>query len=172
MNRQQKALVIETLKKDFTDSKGSFFVGYRGLTVSQIRQLRSELRQNGGTLKVAKMRLVKRAIEGVEGADALNEYCKDQLGVVFVIDETSEVAKVLHQFSKKHKALRLVVCCLDSQLLDEKAIVRIASLPSKEVLLAQVCGAVKAPLAGFVQVLNVMILRLLWALKQIQDKKQ
>ncbi len=172
MNRQQKEEVIKTLQKDFSDSTGSFFVRYSGLTVKQMQQLRGMLREKGGTLKVAKMRLVKRALIGLEDVDFLLPYCKDQLGVVFSIEEFSPVAKVLHEFAKKNEALRLIVGSLDSQLLNEEAIVRIASLPSKGILLAQVCGTVKAPLVGFVRALNMLITRLLWVLKEIERKKQ
>src|SRR5579863_4960550 len=104
MNRQQKELVVEVFHKDFLASKGSFFVDYCGLTVAQMQQLRKELRQKGGTLKIAKMRLVKRALSGVDGADALGSYCKNQVGVVFAQDasEVSGVAKTLSDFSKEN----------------------------------------------------------------------
>ncbi len=171
MNRQQKEVVIETLRKDFSDSKGSFLVSYSGLTVGQMQKLRRELREKGGQLKVAKMRLIKRALTGMEDVESLVPFCREQLGVVFVTDESSGVAKVLQEFAKKNELLRLVVGYVDSQLLDEASIIRIASLPSKAILLAQVCGTVKAPLSSFVNVLNLLIIRLLWVLKEVGKKK-
>ena len=172
MNRQQKEEVIKTLQKGFSDSTGLCFVRYSGLTVKQMQQLRGMLREKGGTLKVAKMRLVKRALTGLENMESLSPYCKDQLGVVFATEEFPPVAKVLHEFAKKNEVLRLIVGSLDSQLLNKEAIIRIASLPPREILLAQVCGTVKAPLVGFVRVLNMLITRLLWVLKEIESKKQ
>jgi large subunit ribosomal protein L10 len=174
MNRQQKESVVELFHENFLTSKGSFFVDYCGLTVVQMQQLRQQLRKKGGTLKIAKMRLVKRAIAGVDGLDNLVSHCKNQVGVVFAHDaaEVSGVAKTLSDFAKKNQQLGLVVGCLDAQLLDQAAIVRIASLPSKEVLLAQVCGTLNAPLTGFVHGLNFMIVRLLLALKELEKQKQ
>ena len=64
------------------------------------------------------------------------------------------------------KHLSLVVGCVDAQLLDKAAIARIASLPSKEVLLAQVCGTLKAPLTSFVYGLNAMIVQLVGCFKR------
>src|SRR5213075_729593 len=174
MNRQQKESVVELFHKNFSTNKGSFFVDYCGLTVVQMQQLRRQLREKGGTLKIAKMRLVRRALEGVTGLDVLVSHCKNQVGVVFAHDasEVSGVAKTLSDFANKNQAFGLVVGCLDAQLLDKVAIVRIATLPSKEVLLAQVCGTLNAPMAGFVYGLNFMIMRLLIALKELEKQKQ
>lgn len=173
MNRQQKELVVDSFHKNFSTNKGSFFVDYSGLSVAQMQQLRRQLRVKGGSLKVAKMRLVKKALATVEGFNVLLPHCKNQLGVVFVHDasEVSGIAKTLNDFSKTNEAFDLVVGCVDAQLLDAAAITRIASLPSKEVLLAQVCGALNAPLASFVHVLNAMTLRLVVALKEIEKQK-
>jgi large subunit ribosomal protein L10 len=71
MNRQQKELVVDLFNKDFSTSKGSFFVEYSGLTVAQMQRLRKQLREKGGSLKIAKMRLVKRALNGIAGSDEL-----------------------------------------------------------------------------------------------------
>ena len=62
MNRQQKESVVELFHKDFLANKGTFFVDYTGLTVGQMQELRRQLRQKGGRLKLLKMRLVKRAL--------------------------------------------------------------------------------------------------------------
>jgi large subunit ribosomal protein L10 len=174
MNRQQKELVVELFQKDFLANKGTFFVNYSGLTVPQMQQLRRQLREKGGALKIAKMRLVKRALADVDGVDVLVSHCKNQLGVVFAYDaaEISGVAKTLSDFSKKNEALGLVAGCVDAQLLDKTAIVRIASLPSKEVLLAQLCGTLNAPLTSLVCGLNSMLVKLLVALKEIEKQKQ
>jgi large subunit ribosomal protein L10 len=174
MNRQQKELVVELFEKNFLTNKGAFFVNYSGLTVAQMQQLRRQLREKGGALKIAKMRLVRRALAKVDGAEGLFSYCKNQVGVVFAHDssEVSGVAKTLSDFSKKNESLGLVAGCVDAQLLDKTAIVRIASLPSKEVLLAQLCGALNAPLTSFVFGLNSMIAKLLFALKAIEKQKQ
>ena len=174
MNRQQKESVIELFHKDFLANKGTFLVNYSGLTVGQMQQLRRVLRQKGGALKVAKMRLVKRALEDVTGVSELLPYCKNQVGVVFAYDasEVSGVAKALNDFAKKNEALGLVVGCVDARLLDKVAIDRIANLPSKEVLLAQLCGTLNAPMTSLVCGLNSVLVKMLVALKEIEKQKQ
>lgn len=170
MNRQQKELVVLSLKKSFIASRASFLIGFRGLTVGQMQDLRRTLKKKGGELKVTKARLIKRAVEGNK-TEVLTPFCKDQIGVIFVSNEISEVAKVLYNFSKKQEALRLIVGFLDTQLLNTQEIIRIASLPSREILLAQVCGAIKAPVTNFIMVLRMPILKFLWLLKQLIEKK-
>jgi len=174
MNLQQKELVVESFHKDFLKNKGTFFVNYSGLTVGQMQQLRRQLREKGGALKIAKMRLVRRALANIEGADGLLSHCKNQVGVVFAFDsaEVSGVAKSLNDFSKKNESLGLVIGCMDAQLLDKTAIIRIASLPSREVLLAQLCGTLNAPLTSLVCGLNSMMVKLVVALKEVEKQKQ
>ena len=174
MNRQQKSSVVEIFHKDFLANKGTFFVNYSGLTVNEMQQLRRQLRQKGGALKIAKMRLVKRALADIEGAEGLISHCKNQVGVVFAFDaaEVSGIAKTLNDFSKENEALGLVIGCVDARLLDKAAISRIASLPPKEVLLAQLCGTLNAPLTSFVFGLNSVMVKFLLALKEVEKQKQ
>ena len=171
MNRQQKELVVKSLYNNFSHSQAMFLVGFRGMTVEQIQTLRSRLREKGGVFKVAKVRLMKRAIEDMQDVNMLMPFLKGQVGVVFVSDEPSHVAKVLHDFSKGNEALALVSGCLDSKLLDSATISRIATLPSREILLAQVCGTMKAPVSGLVTALNMLMLKLVFVLKQVNEKK-
>jgi len=172
MNRQQKEQVVESLKNDFLNSQATFIVGYKGLDVAKMQSLRSELRQKGGLLKVTKARLMKRAVEGQADVDQLSPYFKEQIGLVFANEDFSEVAKILSDFSKENKALSLVVGYLETQLVDKERISQIASLPPKEVLLGHLCGALNAPISGVVRSLNMIILKLLFALKQMGDQKK
>src|ERR1700722_18081593 len=157
MNRDQKSIVIDTLKNDFLNSKASFVVGYKGLTVKQLQALRKELHAQHGTFKVAKGRLIKRAVMDIDNVTDLSPYIKEQIGVVFVNDQAPAVAKVLHDFAKKNNALLLVAGYFDSQVVRSEMIARIATLPSKEVLLAQLCGTLNAPVAKFTYLLNMQI---------------
>lgn len=172
MNRQQKELVVSSLRDSFLQNKAAFVVGFKGLTVSQMRSLRGELRQHGGTLKVAKASLMRRAIVEIDGVNELSPFLKEQIGIVFSAKDSSAVAKALQAFAKANPSLHLVVGCMDSMLLDKSSVERIASLPSREVMLAIACGTIKAPITGLVGTLSMLTMRLLWTLKQIETKKQ
>lgn len=154
MNRQQKDLLVGLLRDKFEQSDASFFVGIKGLTVNETQKLRSQLRSKGARLQVAKVRLMKRAMhEGDQSADLL-AYLKNQIGIVFVSKEIAPVAKVLHDFSKNHNALQLVAGCVDNKIYNGSMVAKIASLPSREVLLAQLCGALKSQLIRLVLVIK------------------
>lgn len=156
MNRQDKIAVVESLHNNFSNSQAAFVVGVKGLTVAQMHKLRNELRKKGGSFKVAKARLIKRAAQGLQGPEALMGSYKDQIGLVFAMQEASGIAKVLHDFSKENEALRVLTGFMDSQVLDSATITRIASLPSREIMLAIVCGTLKAPIQRFVGVLAAL----------------
>jgi len=160
MNREQKAIIIDSIKKDFAQSEASFIVGYKGLTVKQLQALRKELRSKNGTFRVAKGRLIKIAVNGLDGISELTPYFKEQIGVVFADQQAPAVAKVLYDFSKKNDAFKLVAGFFDARVLPTKDIERIATLPSREVLLAQVC-----------YVLNMQMVRLLWTLQKVAEAK-
>lgn len=156
MNRQEKEQVIKSLKNEFAESQASFLVGYKGLTVAQVQALRRKLRSQGGEFKVVKARLMKRAAEGVVGAQELEPYFKNQVALVFVNKEVAPIAKTLVDFSKENTALMIVVGCADKQLMEAGDIKLLASLPSREVLLAQLCGVLMAPIATMARTVKLV----------------
>ncbi len=171
MNRQEKEKAIEQLKADFANSQASIVVDYKGLTVSQMSALRKNLRQSGASLKVAKLTLVKRALSDNAAIAALSDRLKEQLAIVFIGSESPAVAKALLEFSKKHEKLDVIAGSLQASILTKSEILELAKLPSKEVLIAQLLGTLQAPVTGLVCVLNMLVLRLLFVLKEIENKK-
>jgi large subunit ribosomal protein L10 len=116
---------------------------------------------------------MKLAVEGISGTQGLAPHFKEQVGLVFASDEFTSVAKVLSEFSDKNKALSLVGGCLESdQIIDRAGILKIATLPSKDVLLGQVCATLNAPIAGLAIALNMTMLKLVWSLKKLSDQKK
>lgn len=156
MNRQQKEQVIESLKDNFQNKAASFLVGVKGLTVTQLEQLRGGLRDKGGKLKIAKVRLAKRAISDMEGMQDLDVSMKEQLGFVFADSEGPAVAKVLHKFAKNNEALELVAGYFENSVLDKDNIVEIALLPSREELLAMVARVLNEPIAKFARAIQAV----------------
>jgi large subunit ribosomal protein L10 len=171
MNRQQKALLIDYLKQEFTECPGSFLIGYQGMTVADMQTLRKELRQAGSAIKVAKNRLARRAIDGLEGASELSPLLKQQLGIVFAHKDPAATAKLLHDFSKKKNTLKLVAGCVERELLTKEDVVILAQLPPREVLLAQLLGTMQAPIATYARLLHALLARLLYVTQAIADKK-
>lgn len=164
MNRQKKEDVVIELKNNFSESQASFLVNYSGLTVAELQSLRRTLHEKKATFKVAKARLMKIAVadlaEKDENMETFRSMFNDQVGLVFTKDEAPAVAKDLTQFSKKHAKLQVVSAVFESKFLSKDAITAIASLPSREVLLAMVAGTLKEPMAKFARLLQALLEKL------------
>ena len=172
MNRQQKEVLVGSLQKQFNASIASYVVGYRGLSVNAVRDLRAKLRPHGAQLKVAKMRLMKRAIAAAPEMQAVAPFLCEQRAVVFVAQEPTAVAKTLFDFAKEHEQLNVIVGYVDQEIFDAAGIKILATLPSKDVLRAQVLGAMQAPISQCVGLLQLLVVRLLLVLQQINQKKE
>lgn len=157
MNRQEKTHVVDELQWKLQECSSAFVVNYKGLKVNEVQKLRRTLAAQGGELKVAKARIMKRAVETVDGMKVLNEHLKNQIALVFSKAEAPSIAKVLYDFSKEHGALDIVVGFSDAKLLNKEDVILIASLPSREVLLAKLCGVLMAPLSAFARAVDQIV---------------
>ena len=172
MNRQDKQLAIKSIKDDFKNSQASFLIGVQGLTVEAVHGLRKGLHSKGAQLKVSKNTLLKLAISEMEGLTSLAPHFKDQIAIVFARDESPAIAQLIYSAAKANEKLTIVAGSLNDKVIDKSQIEFLATLPSREVLLGQVCGTLKAPISGYVSILNQLILRLLWVLKKASEKQQ
>lgn len=172
MNRQEKQRIIDLIKQDFASSQASFIVNMQGMTVEAVQQLRRELHAKKGTIKVAKNTLLKRATNEIAGINELAPYFKDQIAVVFATNEAPAVAKILFNTAKKQTHLKLKAGALDARVISVEDIEFLAALPSREILLAQLCGTLNAPIQQTASLLNQLIARLLYVLNEIEKKKQ
>jgi large subunit ribosomal protein L10 len=172
VNREKKLEVINSLEKSFASNDAAFIVNFQGMNVAQMEELRRAIRRDGGSVQVAKARLTKRAYQQVnaQGAQGLDLF-KNQVGFVFAPTDSSKFAKTLHAFSQKNVALKVVGCMIGSHIYDHASFVKIASLPSREIILGQLCGILKAPMRNCVGVLNMILLRLLLVLRQVANNK-
>ena len=170
MNRQQKEAVVASFKELFTNSQASFLVRYKGLDVKGMSDLRTKLRENGGELKVTKARLMKLAAEGIEGIDAFKDEFKEQVALVFAYGEVPTVAKQVVEFSKENKALEVLSGFFESKVLSSEEVMYFATLPSREVLLAQVASLLQAPASNLARALTSPMQQLASGLKQLSER--
>ncbi|MCK4549073.1 MAG: 50S ribosomal protein L10 [Candidatus Krumholzibacteria bacterium] len=161
---------VEELKAMIQDAKSIILNDFTGLNVADISELRRQCRENGIEFRVIKNTLAKRSFEelGIEGMDVLLEG-----PTAFAVSTVDEVAPahVLKKFADEYKLPRFKGGYVAGRILDEKETVRLASLPSREVLLTQVVGTFQAPLQGLVGVLNASLRDLVGVLDAIKEKK-
>jgi large subunit ribosomal protein L10 len=171
MNRQEKLSIIDAVKEDFQVSQAAFIVGTQGMDVVSIQKLRMGLYAKQGTMKVVKNTLLVKATEDLPGIADLHPLFKKQIAVVFARYEAPAIAKLLYDATKDGQKLTLIGGALEAKMISSMQIEHLANLPSREVLLAQLCGTLNAPIASYVRVLNELIARFARVLKQIENTK-
>jgi len=172
MNRQEKETLIGVVKRDFKESQAAFVVGTKGLSVSAVQELRSQLFAKNGKMKVVKNTLLRKAVADLDGIKDLDSLFKKQIAVVFATEEAPAIAKVLFDIADKGKVLSLLGGTLDSKLMTSAQIEALAKLPSKDVLLGMLSGTLNAPLTNYVRLLNELIARFVRVLKAVEATKQ
>ena len=171
MNRQDKELLVGSLTERLSKSQAVFLVQVQGLTVAQLQSLRRGVSQRGGQVEVAKNTLLARASQGVAGVEELTPYYTQQIAVVFANSDVPGVARVIYDASKEIEKLSVTIGCFEGQVIGSDEMVFLATLPPREVLLAQVCGGLMAPVTATVSIMHQMIARLLWVLQQASEKE-
>jgi large subunit ribosomal protein L10 len=172
MNRQQKDTAISDVKDYLTRSQAAFLVNYKGLTVAQLQKFRKELRVEDGVFKVTKARLMKLAADKIEAGEGFKENFKDQVGLVFALQEAPPVAKVIRTFAKENEALEIVVGYFENHVISKEEVISLASVPSKNVLFGRLAGALQSPLSGLAFTLSAVVSKLAYALDAVVKKKK
>ncbi|MES1147445.1 MAG: 50S ribosomal protein L10 [bacterium] len=155
MPTDAKAAVIETTREKYSRARGVLFTEYRGLKVKELQLLRKQLVEKGGELHVVKNTLFKIAA-GEDGAKIPDTLSSGPTAVTFIYENESDCAKALLDFAKTHKSLVIKGGLVSGKALDEKSVEELSKLPPREVLLAQVIGAIAAPLTELVGVVEAI----------------
>ena len=169
MNRDEKAAVIDRIAGELEASQAVFAVDYRGITVSQVADLRARLRAADATFSVVKNSLTERAADKA-GAEALKSVLEGPTALTFVRGDAAAAAKALSDAQRVTEVLAFKGGLMDGQVVGPDEIRAIAKLPSREVLYAQLVGTVAAPLNGLARTLNALISGIAVQLGQIRDQ--
>jgi len=168
--RPEKVAVVDEVRERLEGSTASVVTEYRGLTVGQLAELRQSLRAAGADYKIFKNTLVRRAIDGSPHAP-LEELLTGPTGITFVSGDVSAVAKTLRDFSRANANLVIKGGLLDGTVLSSSQLGALADLPSREVLLARLAGAIAAPMTQLAGLLQALPRNLAYGLKALVDQK-
>ena len=169
--RPEKRAIVEDVKDKLSRAKGVVLTEYRGLNVEQLSDLRRKLRAQGVEYHVLKNTLVRRAVDEI-GMEDLEPYLVGPTAIAFGYDDAVAPAKVLMEFTRGVKNFVIKAGVVEGKVFDASGVRSIATLPSREVLLAKVVGGFQAPISGLVFVLNGPIQKLAMALAQIAQQKE
>lgn len=168
--RPEKVAVVEEVRERLAGASAAILTEYRGLPVSQMEVLRRALGAAGGEYRIYKNTLVRRAA-AESGIEALEGLLEGPTGIAFVRDDVAAVAKALRDFSRANPALVVKGGLLGTELIDARQTAALADLPSREALLAQIAGALAAPMQRFAGLLQALPQNLAYALSALIDKR-
>ncbi|WP_433329422.1 50S ribosomal protein L10 [Spirillospora sp. CA-294931] len=155
MAKAEKAAAIAELKDEFTSSSGAVLTEYRGLTVAQLKELRTNLGETA-RFAVVKNTLTKRAANEAGIDEQFRELLEGPSAIAFVRGDVVEAAKSLRDFAKANPHLVIKGGFIDGQSMDAAEVTKLADLESREVLLAKLAGAMKGTMANAAAVLNAL----------------
>ena len=143
MNKEQKQNYINEMTKQFENSKAVMVTHYQGLTMPQLDELRSKMREHGIIFKITKNRITKLALEKTSRKDLSNLFSGPT--AVAMSDDAITSAKILTNFSKENQNLKILGGIMGKDLLDVAGVKNIATLPSLDEARAKIVGILRSP---------------------------
>ena len=151
MTKEQKKIYIDEMSKQFENSKAVMVTHYQGLTMPQIDELRSKMREHGIIFKITKNRITKLALEKTR--------CKDLAGLftgptaVAFGEDAIISARILSKFAKDNENLKLIGGIMENEVLDQAGVQNVATLPTLDEARANIVGILNAPASKLVSIL-------------------
>lgn len=170
MKRTEKEQLVAQWSEKFKMAKAVILTEYRGLKVSELTELKREVRKLAGDLRVVKNRLVKRALQGSELA-ALEEHFKGPTAVAVSAGDPVNLSKLLAKYVGSFAPFKFKVGFLSGKIISAREIENLSKLPSKEELYAKLLGTLAAPATNLARLLQAVPQKLARTLKEIEKQK-
>lgn len=157
---EKKAQQVDELADKISKSVAGIIVDYKGINVADDTKLRKELREAGVDYSVVKNTLLKRAADKA-GLSGIDDVLSGTTAIALSSEDRVAPARILGKYAKRVETFNIKTGYLDGAVIDDATIKTLASLPSREVLLATVCNVFNAPISAFAR-----------AIQAVADKKQ
>ena len=171
MNRNEKSDIVSEVKEMIDKSTGIFLTNYCGNNVEDISDLRTAFRKEGVKYKVFKNTLFRRALEETGKYDKLSDHLVGMTGFAFAGENPIAPAKIIKEYFDNNKKLSLKGCYIEDEYFDGNQLNKLASIPSKNELVASILGSVMAPASGIVGALNAVMRDLVSVIGEISKIK-
>lgn len=166
-----KDIMIGEILSDIKERPNFFITDFMGSSVSDLENVRKSLRPAQGTFLVVKNSMINVVLDQLKLEEA-KKLIDGGVGISLSGEDIVATSKVLVNFSKTHEKFKIKGAVIDGKLMTVDKIKEMASLPSKEVLLAQVVGGIKAPITGFVSVLGGMLRNFVYVVDAVKKSKE
>ena len=170
MDRAQKEKVVEELGQIFESSGVVVVSHYAGLTVAEMQDLRAQMREAGGSVRVAKNRLAKIALSGtaIEGMGDL----LTGMTVLSYSEDPVAAAKAAEAYAKENDKFVILGGAMDGSILDPAGVKTVASMPSREELIASIVGCIGAPASNIAGAIGAPASNIASILSTIEEKAE
>ena len=171
MNRTEKQTAIDALAAKLGAARSIYVTDYAGLNVHNVTELRRRLRRAGVEYLVVKNTLALRALKSssIAGLDA---FFAGPTAVALTHTDAAAAAKVLTDFAKEFQRPAVKAAVVDGREVTPEQVKRLAQLPPRDVLLAQLAGALQAPLAGFAGALTGLLSTFVGAVEALRTQRE
>ena len=170
MDRAQKEKVVEELGQIFESSGVVVVAHYAGLTVAEMQDLRGRMRDAGGSVRVAKNRLAKIALEGKPNASLAD--LLTGMTVLAYSEDPVAAAKVAEGFAKDNKNFEVLGGAMGETALDRDGVKAVSEMPSREELIAQIAGCIGAPAANIAGAIGAPASNIASILSTIEERAE
>ena len=151
MPTEAKKEKVARVKEYFERADSFFITEYHGLKVSEMTDLRARLRESDARLVIEKNTLVRVAARDLK-IEGIEDHLTGSTAIAFVFGDPAASAKALHESFKKRELPVVKLVSLDGEIMDGARVKQLANLPTRDELIAQVMGAIEAPIAEFISV--------------------
>ena len=170
LNLEEKKAVVEEVAAQVAGAKAIVLAEYRGLEVGNMTELRRHARRSGVYLRVLKNTLARRAVKDTPFAKLADQMVGPL--VYGISSDPVATAKVMNEFAKGNDKFVIKAGAMPNAVISPKEVAALASLPSREELLAKLLGTMQAPIAQFVRTLNEVPSRFVRTLAAVRDAKE
>jgi len=170
ISKDQKEQILAQLTDNFKQAKTFVIANYQGLTVRELADFRGALDESGSIYIVAKKTLIKKAAES-SGYTIPENQLDGAIGIAFSFNDELAPIQISYKFAQKHDKLKPLGGVMDGEMLTIEALKQLASLPSRNELLAKLVGTINAPVSGFVRVLAGPMRGFQSVITQLQKQK-
>ena len=168
MDRAQKEQLVDDLSQIFESSGVVVVSRYEGMTVAEMQDLRAQMREVGGFVRVAKNKLAKIALEG-KPCGSIAEYLTGMTVLAYSEDPVA-AAKVVDKFAKGNDKLVVLGGAMGDQALDPAGVKAVAGMPSREELIASIVGCIGAPASNIAGAIGAPASNIASILSTIEEK--
>ena len=169
--KAQKAAAVADLTSRLKASSTAVLADYRGMTVGQMRDLRTKLRGGGIEMVVVKNTLARRAAKAA-GYEPLSAELVGPIAMLFAVDDVSAPARILNDYIRANRKMVIKAGLLEGQIIKADAVTELADLPSREILLSRLLGAMQAPLGNLASVLQAPLTKFARTLDAVRTEKE